>query len=315
MSTCSETTRRMLAMSHALVLALVGALLAGGSSWAQEQPPAAAEGKADEAAKDGEAVEENEDEKIVDMPEEELKEELDRVIRRVEGPLDRADFPALEAERRKKAVRNLGALPHPLTYKALQKILTGRKNESDVRGTAAETMGFMKFCREDAGKYLVTRIDKEWKDPTVLIGIARGLGILGVVPDRDKMYRYFKHNDDAVYVSMIECLGLTKDVQNLPKLAEIFAQFGRISTAGVSVRVDTGTAGPKDQQSAEARGRGMLKKARADRREGAQYAVTQAIYRITGEKFEFADKFQEWYAENAEKLGVDDPKAKKKRGR
>lgn len=242
------------------------------------------------------------EEKVCELPEAEIEEAITLALDRA-GDAAAGEFPALAAERRKRAVLKLAEMPHPLTLEALKKLVNG-KFDSDVRATAAFAIGHMKFARKDAAKFLVKRIDKDWDDSEVLIGIARGLGELQLVPDREEMHRYFKHKDDAVYVSMIVCIGQIKDVGSLPKLEEIFAQFGKVSTTGVSVRVDTGAAGTKDQQAAEARGRSMLQKAKVDRRDGAIEAVTRAVKDITGVEFEFADKFHEWLVEHEKELKI-----------
>ncbi len=242
------------------------------------------------------------EERPCDLPLEEIKAAIELAQARAAGTLD-GDFPALAAERRKRAVLKLAEMPHPVTLDALQKIVTS-KLDDDVRASAAFAIGRMKFAREAAAKFLVKRIEKDWDHSPVLIGIARGLGELQLVPDREEMHRYFRHKDDEVYVSMIVCLSQIKDVESLPRLHQIFSQFGKVSTHSVSVRVDTGTAGSGDQRAAEARGRAMQQKAKPERRKGAIEAVTRAVQDITGVHFEYADKFHEWLLENEKRLKI-----------
>lgn len=257
------------------------------------------------------AKQDQDEAKITERPESEVLEEIDSVLGRISRK-GGSDFPALEKERKRRAVRDLGLLPHPKTVDALKKILGNKKNEAFVRGAAAEAMGHMKFDRKNVAKYLTGQIKKEWKEEDILIGIANALGGLGEIHDREEMYRYFNHASDKVYVSMIECLGALKDVQSLPKLGEIFATYGKVSTAGVNVRVDTGAAGTKDQREAERRGRSKMRKAKTNRRAGGVAAVTNAIEKITGEKFDYSDKFSEWLKENEKRLGLD-KKSRKRR--
>jgi len=243
-----------------------------------------------------------EEEKLTDQPETEVVGAIELARARAAGAVE-GEFPALAAERRKRAVLKLAELPHPKTLEALQKLQSGPYDD-DVRAAAAFALGHMKFAREAAAKFLVRRIDKDWDHPEVLIGIARGLGELQLVPDREEMHRFFKHPSDEVYVSMIVCLAQIKDVPSLPRLHQIFSQFGKISTQSVSVRVDTGTAGSGDQRAAESRGRSMQQKARPERRQGAIEAVTRAVKDITGIHFEFADKFHEWLKANEKQLKI-----------
>ena len=289
-------------------LSIAGSTLAAP---AQDDPAKADQAKADEAAKaEAEAKRRAEEEKITEVPVKDIEEQIKRTRARIDNKV-KSDLPALDRERKRRAVTDLARIPHPKTAEALKKIVAG-KYEEPVRAAAALTLGFMKFDRKNVAKFLVGRIDKDWKHPEVLIGVANGLGNLQEAPDLDKMYRYFKHKDDPVYVSMIDCLGQIGKVEYLYKLEEIFSQYGKISTAGVNVRVDTGAAGTRDQQQAEARGRGGMKKARADRREGALVATQNAIERITGERFEYQDKFADWLRENLEELGLDRSKFKSK---
>ncbi len=111
------------------------------------------------AVQDKQAAEEA---KITDLPEEEVVNRLDAVLTRVKGKAG-TDFPALEAERRRKMVRALGGLPHPLTAAALKKMVTG-KYQPGVRAAAAQAMGHMKFDKKQLGNLLVNRIQKNWKN-------------------------------------------------------------------------------------------------------------------------------------------------------
>jgi hypothetical protein len=243
-----------------------------------------------------------EEEKLTELAEPEIVGAIELARARAGGAPE-GEFPALAAERRKRAVLRLAELPHPKTFEALQKLQSG-PYEDDVRAAAAFSIGHMKFAREAAAKFLVRRIDKDWDHPEVLVGIARGLGELQLVPDREEMHRFFRHPSDEVYVSMIVCLAQIKDVPSLPRLHQIFSQFGKMSTQSVSVRVDTGTAGSGDQRAAEARGRAMQQQARPERRKGAIEAVTRAVKDITGIHFEYADKFHEWLKANEKKLKI-----------
>ncbi len=243
-----------------------------------------------------------EEEKLTELSEAEIVGAIELAKARAGGAVE-GEFPALAAERRKRSVLKLAGMPHPKTLDALQKLQSGPYDD-DVRAAAAFSLGHMKFAREAAAKFLARRIDKDWDHPEVLVGIARGLGELQLVPDREEMHRYFKHPSDEVYVSMIVCLAQIKDVPSLPRLHQIFSQFGKLSTQSVSVRVDTGTAGSGDQRAAESRGRAMQQKARPERRKGAIEAVTRAVKDITGIHFEFADKFHEWLKANEKQLKI-----------
>ncbi len=243
-----------------------------------------------------------EEEKQVEMPEADVKKEVDELVARALSGKD-GDFPALAQERRRRAMRDVGRFPHTYTLKVLKDVVAS-KAEPQVRRAAAEALGDMKFDRRAVATWLIARIPQFWKDEQVLIGIAIALGELREPIDREKMYEFFKHNNDPVYVSMIQAIGAMKDRPSLPRLYAIFAQYGGKSTAGVNVRVDTGAAGNTDQQAAEARGRGQLKKASVDRREGALHAVKQAVFQITGRQFEYHDEFYDWLKENSKDLGL-----------
>ena len=270
---------------------------------------------AQDKAADKKAAEEAaaEEAKIIDLPEKEVKEQVDALVARAKSS-GKEDFPALAKERKRRSMRQLGTLPHPYTLKVLKKQMTSKKLEGYVKQAAAEAMGDMKFAKDDVRKFLLGRISKEWKNKDALVGIANALGEIGIQSpkDRETSYEYFKHKEDDVYVSMISAYGATKDVQWLPKLYDIFSEYGKKSTAGVNVRVDTGAAGTKDQQAAASRGRGMLKKAKVNRRDGALHACKQAVFMITGQEFEYHDELYDWLKENGAKIGVKEFKTRKK---
>jgi len=279
------------------VMALTLGLAVGASAFAQD----AAKDELSEAEKA--AARRAEEEKISDAPLEEIQDAIKRMQSRIKGSIAKADFPALEKERRIRQVRGLAIYPHPQTLKAVEKVFVSRHDPS-VRGAAAWTMGKMKFDRVKAAKRLCSRIKQEWKNDDVLIGIAAGLGELQQAPDRKLMYSYFNHPKDAVYVSMIDCLGAIGSKEDLPKLHSIFSQYAKKSVGGVAVRVDTGASGTKDQKNAEAKGRGMLKKAKVVRRQGALHATQQAVKKLTGQDFDYADELWDWMKEHEKELGV-----------
>ncbi|MEW6747092.1 MAG: HEAT repeat domain-containing protein [Planctomycetota bacterium] len=277
-------------LTQTLALLSISWLLSFAGLRAQEGQPSPA----------GEEQKPTEPPKPLDWPLEKVKKEVDDLVKKA-STYQREEFPALEKEWRRRFTRQLGDYPHPYTVKALQSLATTAQ-EPTIRAAAMEALGDMKFDAKKVATFLASRIAKEWKEPEVLIALAGAVGELGDHSQYEKLEELFDHSDDGVLCAAIAMFGTLKEIRALPTLQQLFQINAPRDTQGVSVRVDTGAPGNKDQMAAARKGKSMQRRARVVRREGAELALKKALEQITGVKFEAPSELNKWMNEHEAEL-------------
>lgn len=222
----------------------------------------------------------------------------------------KAAYKQKELEAKQGAVFDLHDVPHPLIVKQLSKLL-GNRN-TDIAQVAALAMGGQSHDVPKTGKVLLKFWDKRKGDGTVresILGAWKELKFMGYWP---KLKPSLRDKRNSLVIGTLSLLGSNKDFRSLPKLLEMYhvAMPRRVKWATGEVKVDTGAAGDADQQAAEAAfnkkyGAGGSKakakaKAKAksfDERNFANH-LRRCVKAITGEDFDTALDFEDWYLEN-----------------
>ncbi|MEQ8768360.1 MAG: HEAT repeat domain-containing protein [Planctomycetota bacterium] len=244
--------------------------------------------------------EEESDEPEVTLSDKEAKEKVDTIMKSIQG-YKRDDFPVLELHFKKGKVQELGELVHPYTAKTLRDMFLKEK-DPELRGLAAETLGKMRFDRKKNTAFFMQVLKKYKGDDDLFIaGCLRGIGHLGVIEAYEILPKYYGHASDRVFSAAVFAAGELGDKKAIRTLIEMYHM--NAGTKGVSVRVDTGTAGPGDQMAAQRAGKSMQKKKRNDR-QGAMAAIRKALKSLTGEDFQKAEEADAWFAENKERLDL-----------
>jgi hypothetical protein len=136
---------------------------------------------------------------------------------------------------------------------------------------------------------------------------------MGYWPDAKKA---LADERNAVVIRTLELFGENKDWRTLPLLLEKFkvAMPKRVSWSTGTVTVDTGAAGDTDAKAAEAKfnakygagGSKMKAKAKAKARSfderNFDTQLKAAVKAITGQSFDNAFDFEDWYVENYIKI-------------
>jgi len=208
------------------------------------------------------------------------------------------------------AIFDLHDYDHPLVAKELRKLL--RKREVQIAQVAALAMGGQKHDVEETGETLMKTWDRRDDDTPVLQSILSAWQELGYLDYWPKLEKTLKDERNQLVIGTMKLLGTNKDYRALPRLLEMYhvAMPKRVKWKTGEVTVDTGTAGDADQKAAEAEfnrryGRGGSKeKAKAKRKAKAhdernfKHHLRRCVKAITGEGFDNAIDFEDWYLEN-----------------
>ena len=219
-------------------------------------------------------------------------------------------FKAKELEAKQNAVYDLHDVPSDLVIKRLEKLL--RHKNPEVRNVAALALGGQAHNPEKAGALFMKVYVKDFKTEVVISSVLDGMTELGYLKYWPKLEPALKDERNAIIIRVLELLGSNKDWRAVPKLLEIYkiVMPKRISWHTGEVTVDTGTAGDADQKAAEAQfnakyGRGGSKakakaKAKAKGFDLRNFStqIRRCVRRVTGQDFDNAMDFEDWYVEN-----------------
>lgn len=240
-----------------------------------------------------------EEEKEKEDPPVATQEEAQERIRIFEQDFKaKANLPVLEEQNKIRAVRVLSKANHPLVAQRLERLLYGRQLPGGVRAAAAHGLGKMTFDREKAGKVLLKALEKVKGPPEILEAICGSLAELQYKKAYDALRKLIHHPDERVAKAAILTLGELKEWRVFDALVQLF----QVNTAGdkvpgVSVRVDTGTAGPGDQMRAQQIGRSKQRKPKKARPD-LTGEVRNALQKLTGEAFKDHSQLKKWMEEN-----------------
>jgi hypothetical protein len=219
-------------------------------------------------------------------------------------------FKSRELETKQNAVFDLHDFPHDRVIARIEKLLKDKRPE--VRNVAALAMGGQGHNTKKAGVALMKSYNKDFKNTEVLASILEAMGELKYMGYWPTVEKAMKDARNSVVIRILELLGNTKDYRSLPKLLELYhvALPKRVNWSTGVVNVDTGTAGDADQKAAEAKfnakyGRGGSKmkakakaKARAFDERNFGLHLRRCVKSITGESFDTALDFEDWYVEH-----------------
>lgn len=228
------------------------------------------------------------------------------------------DYKGEDMGKRVRILRWYGLYMHKDVLKRLRKILLKEKNP-ELQALAATGVGNQLPYAKKASRTLLEAIDKykqyagrnmpedteeilQAHEAAVLVNALVGLGKLGIKPDKKnwKMIRnLINHNHDAVAVAMLEWVGTTKEWRALPMILSWFEFYpDGYSWSGGSVKVDTGAAGGADAAAAKAKFNAKYGGRAKKSRPAAHAAMKQALFDITGLKFETSKELKDWMKEN-----------------
>jgi hypothetical protein len=214
-------------------------------------------------------------------------------------------------EEKQNLVYDLHDVMHDDVIDQLEKIAL-RDREPAVRNVAALSLGGQQHNVAKAGKALQKIFDKQQKEEEVLASVLQAMAelkYLGYWPKAEKLMR---DERSSIVIRTLDLLAANKDYRALPKLLEMYevALPKRMKWKTGSVTVDTGAAGDADQKAAEAAfnkkyGRGGSKmkakakaKAKAFDERNFSTQLRKCVKAITGESFDTALGFEDWYVEN-----------------
>ncbi|MHC4548805.1 MAG: HEAT repeat domain-containing protein [Planctomycetota bacterium] len=219
-------------------------------------------------------------------------------------------FKSRELEAKQNAIYDLHDVPHDLVLKRLEKLL--RHKSPAVRNVAALALGGQAHNVDKAGAALMRSYVKDFKQTEVLSSVLEGIAELRYLGYWPKVEPALKDERNSVIIRVLELLGTNQDWRAIHRLLEIYriVMPRRVTWKTGEVKVDTGTAGDADQKAAEAAfnkkyGRGGSKeKAKAQRKAKSfdlrNFAaqIRKCVKRITGQDFDNAMDFEDWYVEN-----------------
>ena len=215
-----------------------------------------------------------------------------------------------EIEEQQNAVYNLHDVPHDLVIRRLEKLL--KHKDPRVRNVAALSLGGQTHNAPLAGSILLRAYTRNFKDDVVLSSVLEAMAELKYLGYWPKAEPALKDERNAIIIRVLDLLGTNEDWRAIPRLLEIFrvAMPKKVSWSTGEVSVDTGAAGDTDQKAAEAKwnakyGRGgskMAAKAKAKARgfdlRNFSTQIRKCVKRITGQDFDTAWDFEDWYVEN-----------------
>jgi hypothetical protein len=217
-------------------------------------------------------------------------------------------------EERQMAAYDLHDVPHPLVLKRLEKAM--RERDPRVRNVIALAIGGQHHDVDGAGKILMKAYKKEYKNTEVLSSVLESLAELKYLGYWPEVEPALKDERNSIVIRVLDLLGENQDWRALPLLLEMYkvAMPKRVSWSTGAVKVDTGAAGDADAQAAKAEfnkryGSGGSKekskaarKARAFDERNFDSQLRATVKQITGESFDNAFDFEDWYVENYIKI-------------
>lgn len=211
---------------------------------------------------------------------------------------------------KQNVVYGLHDVRHDLVLARLEKLL--RDKDPGVRNVAALAIAGQTQNREKAGALLWKSWQWDYKTDEVVFSVLqamREIAFLGYWPDLQKS---LSDERNAIVIGSLDLLGKNKDWRAIDRLLEMYRTSlpKRYTWQTGTVTVDTGAEGEGDNDAAKAAfaakyGEGGSKekakaqaKARSadDRNFSAQ--LRRAVKEITGQDFENAFDFEDWYLAN-----------------
>jgi len=206
------------------------------------------------------------------------------------------EFPVLEELDKTKAVRALAVVDHRNVARRLVVLL--RDDREKIRNETIEGMANMKQNSAIVIPYLERIFEPATDPPEQTIRLLKTFGELRA----QKMVRpcvlLFTHDDDGVAMAAVETVGKIGDRSVLLPLREIYELNNMDPGKGVSVRVDTGSAGSADARAAQAKGRRMEKLRRVHIRKEMLAVIEKALFDLTGEKIQSPEQLRDWMDKN-----------------
>ena len=234
-------------------------------------------------------------------------EEADAIL----DEFDKAFKKTKVVEEKQGLVYDLHDVMHDDVIDRLEKIAL-RDRDPDVRNVAALALGGQKHNVAMAGKALQKVFDKQQKEEVVLASVLEAMAELNYLGYWPKAKKLMSDERSSIVIRTLDLLGANKDYRALPKLLDMYqvALPKRMKWKTGTVTVDTGAAGDADQKAAEAKfnakyGRGGSKmkakakaKAKAFDERNFSTQLRKCVKAITGESFDTALGFEDWYVEN-----------------
>lgn len=219
-------------------------------------------------------------------------------------------------------IAELADTQHPLAAARVGEVLE-KARDVDRQMMAADVLAeFRKTpeARQAAAEQLLAALDRDGYEFPAKDSIINSLGLLEYRPAVDPLLAFMKkHKDPWLLLAVVRAFGRIGDRKVLPVLLAMWDEKGQgYGWDGVSVTVDTGTAGDADQRAAEAQGQaqsGMMGKGRAS----SLYKVfiqelMRTVQKLTGDKdIDEADKLYDWMVAHRVELeaeGVEIPQRK-----
>ncbi len=209
------------------------------------------------------------------------------------------------------AMRQLAVVQHRSVADVLFK---QTKNRSpDLRTAAVIYLGKQRALPGYAGERVLKAMEKQSKDSTLVMAGVNAIVALEYQAASEKLKELTSHKDYSVKKHAFLAIGELRDmrlVEDIFKLLKAIKLEKGVKWDGVSVTVDTGTAGDGDQREAERLGREQMAK---NKRKGKRAArnqrdivpiVEEVLKLLTGEEFATAKMAQDWIKAN-------DPEIKK----
>ena len=206
------------------------------------------------------------------------------------------------------AIKQLADVQHPDIIDRLAKLsrMSGKGN-SDVRTAAVQYLGKQKALPGKAGFKVVEVMKRNNNDSVLLISGLQSMRDLQYQAASELLRELMKHKDYSVQKATMEAIGELGDMRLLKECFQLLKEIKKAkgeSWDGVSVSVDTGTAGTADQEAAEALGKAQMAKNKRKGRRGARSQrdmgplVEAVLKKLTGEVFEKEKDARDWMKEN-----------------
>jgi len=265
-----------------LLLALATLFAAPAGLAALEEPPGAGKEKKEKKEKK-------------EWTDTEAKAAVDRFRQAYER--DDFDLPVLKTRHQVEAVEALSAVDHKLVAKELIGLL--KVKDDKIWIAAVRGLGNMKQNARSVLSRLRRIYEPKEDPPERVVAVVEAFGELRDRRMIDDLVKLFIHEDDDVATAAVVALGKIGDLSVLPELKELF-RLNDGSSRGVSVRVDTGTAGSGDRNRARAIGRRLQMKMRGNNRNFAE-ALKTALSTLCETKIETLEELEAWMEKNEKK--------------
>lgn len=223
-------------------------------------------------------------------------EEAAAALEKLRTDFERDDFdlPVLLEHHREQALLKIIKLDHPdIADELLDHVKSDFKK---VQHAALEGLANQSRDARAVSRRLQRMFDPGDEDAERLALVIRAIGKLG--PDKmgKEFVKLFGHKSDDVVFAAVAALGDLGDKKMLPKLQELYKLNGT-DVKGVSVRVDTGTAGNADRARARAAGKRQQAMIRRDRKEMAR-VMNIALTKLCETKIASLEELEAWMAKN-----------------